>query len=150
MSSLAPYLSSDRAIYEQPSITDITSSCLEPVNVSGLDVKRSNHIAMCLMYRGDITPHEVKEALGHLRNSREVRFVDWSPCGIKVGINSQPAVAPANWEVQLPKRSCCLLSSNMAIGEVWSRIDRKFGIMKAQRGFVHWYVGEGLSEGFFT
>jgi tubulin alpha len=33
--------------------------------------------------------------------------------------------------------------------EVIERINKKFDKMYSKRAFVHWYVGEGLSEGFF-
>ena len=32
------------------------------------------------------------------------------------------------------------------MGDVISRMDRKFDVMNKKRAFVHWYVGEGLEE----
>ena len=44
-------------------------------------------------------------------------------------------------------RACCMISNSTAIAEVFSRIDHKFDLMYSKRAFVHWYVGEGRSEG---
>ena len=46
-------------------------------------------------------------------------------------------------------RAVCMISNSTAIAEVFSRLDHKFDLMYAKRAFVHWYVGEGLDEGFF-
>lgn len=43
-----------------------------------------------------------------------------------------------------------MLSNNRAIDHIFSRINYKFDRLYAKRAFVHWYVGEGLSEGFFS
>ena len=47
------------------------------------------------------------------------------------------------------KKSCCLLSNNTSMEDVFVKIGRKYDVMYAKRAFVHWYVGEGLDEGFF-
>ena len=48
-----------------------------------------------------------------------------------------------------PMRSCCLLSNSSSMGGIFGKIGHKFDVMYAKRAFVHWYVGEGLDEGFF-
>ena len=48
-----------------------------------------------------------------------------------------------------PMRSCCLLSNSSSMGDIFGKIGHKFDVMYAKRAFVHWYVGEGLDEGFF-
>ena len=45
-------------------------------------------------------------------------------------------------------RACCMISNSTAIAEVFSRIDHKFDLMYSKRAFVHWYVGEGMEEGW--
>ena len=42
-----------------------------------------------------------------------------------------------------------MLANNMAIDGIFGRVNHKFDRMYAKRAFVHWYVGEGLDEGFF-
>ncbi len=43
-----------------------------------------------------------------------------------------------------------MFSNNIAITKIFERVDHKFDLLYARRGFVHWYVGEGLDEGFFS
>ena len=42
----------------------------------------------------------------------------------------------------------CLLENNTSITSTWTRLSEKFDIMFSKRAFVHWYVGEGMEEGF--
>jgi tubulin alpha len=46
------------------------------------------------------------------------------------------------------QRAVCMLSSTRVIAEAWACLDHKFDLMYAKRAFVHWYVGEGMEEGF--
>lgn len=39
-----------------------------------------------------------------------------------------------------------MITNNTCIGDVISRMDKKFDVMHNKRAFVHWYVGEGLEE----
>ena len=61
-------------------------------------------------------------------------------------------MACARWPIPVPQvpRAVCMISNTTAIAEVFARINRKFDRMYAKRAFVHWYVGEGLDEGFFS
>lgn len=43
-----------------------------------------------------------------------------------------------------------MLSINLRIDSIFSRVNHKFDKLYAKRAFVHWYVGEGLDEGFFS
>jgi tubulin alpha len=48
------------------------------------------------------------------------------------------------------QRAVCMISNSTAIGEVFSRQDRKFDLMCSKRAFVYWYPGEGMEEGEFS
>lgn len=41
-------------------------------------------MSVCLLYRGDVTPNDVNEAISSIRQRRQIRFVDWCPTGFKV------------------------------------------------------------------
>ena len=43
-----------------------------------------------------------------------------------------------------------MISNNTAIVGIFSRLNHKFDMLYSKRAFVHWYVGEGLDEGFFS
>ena len=42
-----------------------------------------------------------------------------------------------------------MMANSHSIVNVMNYIAHKYDLMYAKRAFVHWYVGEGLSEGFF-
>eukprot|EP01125_Pyxidicula_operculata_P021679 TRINITY_DN8503_c0_g1_i1.p1 TRINITY_DN8503_c0_g1~~TRINITY_DN8503_c0_g1_i1.p1 ORF type:complete len:136 (-),score=13.76 TRINITY_DN8503_c0_g1_i1:77-484(-) len=106
-------------------------------------------MAVCMMYRGEVTSKDVSEAVTTVKNKSTVQFVDWSPAGFKCGINQQkPTVVPGA-EMAASNRAVTMLSNTTAIAEVFSRINKKFDLMFNKRAFVHWYVGEGMEEGEF-
>ncbi|KAL6469690.1 hypothetical protein MHYP_G00208090 [Metynnis hypsauchen] len=81
---------------------------------------------------------------------RTIQFVDWCPSGFKVGINYQHPIEVPGGDLARVQRAVCMLSNTTAIAEAWARLDHKFDLMYAKRGFVHWYVGEGMEEGEFS
>ena len=42
------------------------------------------------------------------------------------------------------------LSNNSAIRNIFNKVNHKFDLLYAKRAFVHWFVGEGESEGEFS
>jgi len=102
------------------------------------------------MYRGDIVPKDVTQAIAVMKTKRTIQFVDWCPTGFKCGINHQPPTVVPGGDLAKVSRACLMLSNTTAIGEVFSHLDHKFDLMYAKRAFVHWYVGEGMEEGEFS
>lgn len=43
-----------------------------------------------------------------------------------------------------------MIANNMGIVNIFERIDSKFDRMYAKRAFVHWFVGEGMDDGFMS
>ncbi|RCN45578.1 Tubulin/FtsZ family, GTPase domain protein, partial [Ancylostoma caninum] len=148
----APILPSEKAcaFRESLRVKDITTMCLEPSNqMVKCDASAGKYMAMCLLYRGDVVPKDVNEAIMSLKTNMGLEFVSWCPTGFKVGINQRrPEVVPSSGLAPTP-RALCMLSNTTAIAEAWARLNRKFDIMYAKRAFVHWYVGEGMEEGEF-
>ena len=147
----APIISVEKAYHEQLTVADITSACFEPYNqMVKCDPRLGKYMACCLLFRGDVVPKDVNNAIANIKTKRTIQFVDWCPTGFKVGINYQaPAVVPGG-DLAGVKRSVCMLSNTTAIAEAWARLDHKFDLMYAKRAFVHWYVGEGMEEGEFA
>merc|ERR1711926_2303 len=42
------------------------------------------------LYRGDVVPKDVNQAIANIKTKRTIQFVDWCPTGFKVRINYQP------------------------------------------------------------
>merc|ERR1712125_256895 len=140
------------AHHEAFSVAELTTSVMtEPTSLlTKCDPSHGKFMSCCLMYRGDVTPSDVKTTMANVKNKRTVQFVDWCPTGFKTGINTQEPFEVADGDIAKSKRACCMVANNTAIAETLSRIDHKFDLMYAKRAFVHWYVGEGMEEGEFT
>jgi len=149
--SYAPVLSKAKASHENMSVNELTSSVFEPSSMMAkCDPRAGKYMACCLMYRGEVVPKDVNSAVGIIRTKKTVQFVDFSPTGFKCGINSQPPTEIPGADLAPVKRACAMISNTTAIGQVFSRLDKKFDLMYAKRAFVHWYVGEGMEEGEFS
>lgn len=98
------------------------------------------------MYRGDVVPKDVNAAVATLKSKKTISFVPWCPTGFKVGINHSPATVVPGGDTAKTLRSLLMITNSTCIGDVISRMDRKFDVMNRKRAFVHWYVGEGLEE----
>jgi len=149
--SYAPVISAEKAFHEQLSVKEITTACFEPANqMVKCDPRHGKYMACCMLYRGDVVPKDVTEAIASIKSKSNIRFVDWCPTGFKVGLNFQPpARVPGGDQAAVP-RAVCMLSNTTAIVEAWARLNHKFDLMFAKRAFVHWYVGEGMEEGEFS
>jgi hypothetical protein len=100
VTSLAPYISSDRSQYlnEINILTpaEMSRAVFEPTNLMiNCNPRSGKYMACCLMYRGEVFPKDVHAAVDGLRRLErgDVRFVDWCPTGFKCGICRQPARA---------------------------------------------------------
>uniref|UniRef100_A0A6B2L3Z9 Tubulin alpha chain n=1 Tax=Arcella intermedia TaxID=1963864 RepID=A0A6B2L3Z9_9EUKA len=151
MCSYAPLMSEKKLTRDRLSTQDITAMAFEPDNIlAKVDPKKGKYMAVCMMYRGDVSSTDVSEAVANAKSKASVNFVDWSPAGFKCGINQQkPTVVPGT-EMGASNRAVTMLSNNTSICDVFSRINRKFDLMFHKRAFVHWYVGEGMEEGEFV
>ena len=113
------------------------------------DPSVGEYMACSLLYRGDVTPIEAASSMGSLRKQRTINFVDFIPTGFKVSINSNtPTVFDHNrFSYQREKRSCCLLSNNTSISNVFADMSWKFDLLYQKRAFLHWHIDEGCGEG---
>lgn len=152
LSSYAPIVSAEKAHHEEMSVAEITSSVFEPnAAFAKCDPRTGRYIAVSLNYRGeDIYPKDVNAAVASIKTKKSIQFVDWSPTGMKIGINSQAPTNIPGDDLAKVQRSLCSIANSTAIAEVFGRIDRKFDLMYSRRAFVHWFVGEGMEEGEFS
>ena len=151
LSSYAPVITPHKALMENMSVAEITSQVFDSNSMMcKCDPRRGKFMACCLMYRGDVIPKDVTDAVSTIKNKKTVQFVDWCPTGFKCGINNQPPVQIEGSEMGKVPRAVCMLSNNTAIADVFNRMNQKFDLMYAKRAFVHYYVSEGMEEGEFA
>jgi len=151
LSSLAPIVTKERAVNEKMSVSELTNAVFEPSHMMAkCNPRHGKYMAVCLMYRGDVTPKDVSASIAQIKTKKSIQFVEWCPTGFKCGINYQPPTAVPSGDLAKVNRAVCMLSNTTAIAEIFSRIDAKFDLMYGKRAFVHWYVGEGMEEGEFS
>merc|ERR1711994_425538 len=121
----APVISSEKAYHEQLTVGEITNACFEPANqMVKCDPRHGKYMACCMLYRGDVVPKDVNNAIATIKTKRSIQFVDWGPTGFKVGINYQPPTAVPGGDLAKVPRAVCMLSNTTAIAEAWARLDR--------------------------
>ena len=67
------------------------------------------------MYRGNIVPKDVSYAVGHIKTTRTIHFVDWCPTGFKCGITYQPVTTTSESEIFRATKSLCMLANSTSI-----------------------------------
>ncbi|KAJ1342358.1 hypothetical protein BSLG_003043 [Batrachochytrium salamandrivorans] len=142
--------SAEKAYHEQPTVAEITYSCFEPANQMVECDPVTEHMACCLLYRGDVVPRMSMLPLLPSRPSVPFSLLTGAQLVSRlVSTTSHPLLSLV---VILPRSSvlfaCCptplpLLRPGLVL--TTSR-----DLMYAKRAFVHWYVGEGMEEGEFS
>jgi tubulin alpha len=57
-----------------------------------------------MLYRGDCVSKDTTTAINAVKAKGNIHFVDWSPCGFKVGLNSvAPFVIPGGDLCKVPR-----------------------------------------------
>ena len=85
LTTYAPVMSAEKAYHEQNSVAEITNACFEPSHqMVKCDPRNGKYMACCLLYRGDVVPKDVNNAIAAIKTKRNIQFVDWCPTGFKV------------------------------------------------------------------
>jgi len=152
--SLAPLRSRVKAINSAFDCKSITTECLDSknflVSYPDFDVVEDKYMAISLNYRGEIKSKITNATVKWAQNQGKAHFVEWSPCGWKLGLNNTPAACDENDSMATSDRNCVMIANNIAVKRVFEdRLCRRFDMMYSQRAYVHWYVGEGMEEGEF-
>lgn len=146
-SSLAPLVSVENSYFNDFHVNNITNSLFDSDSMfAKIDLKSGKYMACCTLYRGDVVPKDVCSALANIKGKKTIRFVDWCPTSVKVGINNQQSFVVPNGDLPKTMRSACMISNHSGIKEVFKKLSFKFDLMYAKRAFVHWFVGAGLEE----
>ncbi|KAJ5379641.1 hypothetical protein N7509_012760 [Penicillium cosmopolitanum] len=149
--SYAPVISSTNSGHESFKVKDLTLQCFESKNQMVVcDPQNGKYMAVALLYRGDVVPHDCTQAMAHIKAKGTFNLVEWCPTGFKLGINNQKPMNVPESELASVDRSVTMLSNSTAIAAAWHRLDYKFDLMFSKRAFVHWYLGEGMEEGEFS
>jgi len=74
-------------------------------------MESGKYMSCCMLYRGDIYPLDVNRAIQNAKKKKRIRFVNWSPSGIKIGINHQPPTFVSGSDMAPVTRAVCMLAN---------------------------------------
>ena len=148
----SPMIPSSMSSSESASTMAISQAVLSASNsLTSVNNSKEKYMSCYMMYRGDVIPKEVHQSVNMIKESGNLRQVEWVPnvfmCSIDTGTNKTHS--PQS-EMGIPKRSVCVLSNNMSISSLIGMMNSKFDMMYRLRSHVHWYIGEGMEEAEFV
>jgi len=123
--SLAPLQTDMEDSKDNYTVTDITMKAFANSNLMALcDLTRSSSFFMscCLLYRGDVLPQNVNQALGIFKDQNKDRFVDWCPNMFKVGISYQPISTVPGSALPEARRSVTMFVNNTSVFDIIAKI----------------------------
>ncbi|CRK93338.1 CLUMA_CG006879, isoform A [Clunio marinus] len=125
----------------------ITQACFHPqTQLVKCDPKKGKYICCCMLYRGDVEPTEINNAIREIKCKKRIKFVDWSPTAFKIGINYQAPTTVPRGDICSVSRAVCMLSNNSAIRCAWERVRIKFGKLFRRSAFIHHFECEGIEK----
>ena len=143
----APFTSTEQKYIECPTVSALTEEIFHRSSImASIDDPNQVYVAVCLNYRGDVSPIEVTTAIRNLKSNKNIKFDDWVPTGVKIGISSE---CSKGINGNQPPRSVSILANTSAMGSYFGNIDNKFDLLYSKKGFVHWYLSEGMEEAEF-
>ncbi|EUB56970.1 Tubulin alpha-8 chain [Echinococcus granulosus] len=147
----APFFNQMAASFETPTVTQMLERIYDQDNqLSSICIRNQPFIACALLFRGNISPFEVNDALKTIKCNKKAEFVDWCPTGFKTGINFTPPIeVPCEGFPGLDTICINMISHNVGIREAWIRTADHFSKLYCKRAFIHWFVSEGLEESEF-
>ncbi|TPP57341.1 Tubulin alpha chain [Fasciola gigantica] len=151
MVSYAPMVASERFEHDTCSVNDLTRALFDANSQTlSVDLTQGKIITCCIQYRGNITMQEANRAIIESKYRRMLRFTDWCPTGIKLGISNVAPTIPSFFPMARTRRSALLLMNNSAVNQAIEKVGDKFDMLYQRRAFVHWFVSEGMEETEFT
>jgi len=127
-------------------------SFLNNHEMSSLDPTEGKYISCCLIYRGEMDVGSVFKAVNQVRSSFQIPFVGWVPTGFKIGLCEKAVVHPNRRKegFKQPERSLLKLTNHTGMFDVCNNTVDKYNAMLDKRGYVFWYISEGMEEGEFV
>jgi len=127
-------------------------SFLNNHEMSTLDPTTGKYIACCMLYRGKMKVEEVFSAVRKVRKSFQIPFVGWVPTGFKIGVCNKVVSHPnrRGEGFKRPETALLKLTNHTGMFDVCNETIKKYNTMLEKRGYVFWYISEGMEEGEFV
>ncbi len=136
-SSFAPMRATANEGIVRTNFADLARETFNPDNFTcAIDWDHGAFLSSCALFRGDVKAKEVDENMAAIRQS--LKFVDYIPTGIKLGLAETPPEGYAS--------SGLALVNHTGITRVFDRLVNQFDIMFENNAYTHWYVNNGVSR----
>ncbi len=88
-----PLVTDEKAGHERLTIGELTRDCFEPENqMVKCNPQAGKYMSICMLYRGDVVPKDINDAINAVKANKKVNFVDWCPCGFKVLLKNETCI----------------------------------------------------------
>ena len=89
---MSPLMTSLQLEVEKPNLKDLSLCCVDYENqFCEINPSDGKFMGCDLYYRGEnLIPKDVNYGFKTLKSEQKMKFIDWFPTGVKVGINYNP------------------------------------------------------------
>ncbi|XP_055907740.1 tubulin alpha-1C chain-like [Eupeodes corollae] len=148
--SYSPLISMNNACYAVISTENMTFDCFHSCSqFIRCNPARGKYMSCVLLYRGNVESSEINSSIKIMKSRGCLNFVDWSPTGFKIGLNSMPPCAVYGGDIGPTDRAMMALTNNTAVKIAWCRMLSKYNQLFNRRAFLHHFMSEGLEESTF-
>ncbi len=145
----APLLPEGRSFFEPQGAFAVTAGAFGKGFLSSDKYYQARELYSFLLYRGDLTHVEILRSIKEVTASKSLDHPNHVPTSIKLAVSRGTRLHWEGQDLGQTARAVSRLYNNSGVKLLFERILEKYDRMYRKRAFVHWYVGEGLSEGFF-
>jgi tubulin beta len=139
MTGFAPLAARGVQVYQNLSSHELINQLFEGHNMMcAADPRNGRYLACACIFRGRLSVMDIEQRLLVMVNKNSSYFVDWIPNSITSAICDVPPTGM--------KMSSTFIGNNTAIQEVWRRLLDQYQQMFKRKAFLHWYLGEGMTE----
>lgn len=146
--SFSPLQNQESSYKHNPTTYELTSEIFNP-SCSVCSPAEGDYISSTLMFKGDVVPREIQLATAATNTELSSKLANWVESSVNVGYDESEIKISPELGIGKSSRSLSMIANTTGILPRFEKMIHNFDMMFAKRPFVHWYVGEGLSEGFF-
>ena len=145
--SVSPIMNQEQSFRETLSVSQITEQVFgSSFNQTSINLNTSKTLACTLAFKGEIVPNDLNSAA----NFAKLRFSE-ELLERKLNSGYDETLMTRNFQNDFGNldKSVCLVRNSTGVVEIFDKVCMEFDKMYSKRAFVHWFSGEGLSEGYF-
>ncbi|EFA86716.1 hypothetical protein PPL_00520 [Heterostelium album PN500] len=152
-SSFTPFINKQSNSHDLQTTQSLTDSIINPSNTlldprNGNPFGKSLFLSCCFYYRGDFNILDIRDHIDQ-RLKHRLKFVEWAPSGIKVGVNGKAKCTLDDTDI-IGEKAVCMLANSTSIANLFQRVVNRFNMLYRRRSYVCHFLGEGMSSREFA